>query len=108
MEIKLTDYTANLILDGILKQAVKDYHYYCMPKKCKGGEHIRKYHLAEVESFLRGRYFRTYFSLDPDILMEAIRWRREHNLSAFPNKEHKKLEAEFASLYLQRLSHYEV
>ena len=106
MDVNLTDEVANYIIDMMLKQAIKDYHRYCLPGRCRS-KWVQERQLSDVIRFFRGRSFWMYSKIDPELLMEAIYWRRVNNLPPFPGRKHKKKEAEFADLFLSRLSHYE-
>ena len=106
MEINLTDEVAENIKDMMLRQAIKDYHRYCQPGRCRS-EWVRQRQLSDVVRFFKGKYFWMYSKMDPELLMEAIYWRREHGLPPFPGTKHKQKEDHFAGIYLSRLSHYE-
>lgn len=105
MEINLTDEVVENIKDMMLRQAIKDYHRYCLPGICRS-EWVRERQLTDVVRFFRGKYFWLYSKTDPELIMEAVYWRREHGLPPFPTRNNY-LEEEFASLFLSRLSHYE-
>lgn len=106
MEINLTDEVAENIKDMMLRQAIKDYHRYCLPGRCRS-EWVRERQLSDVVRFFRGKYFWMYSKMDPEVIMEAVYWRRKNGLPPFLTLKHRQKEAEFASLYLTRLSHYE-
>ena len=106
MEINLTDEIVENIKDMMLRQAIKDYHRYCLPDRCRS-EWVRQRQLSDVVRFFHGKYFWLYSKIDPELLMEAVYWRRVNDLPPFPCTKHKKKEAEFADLFLSRLSHYE-
>lgn len=106
MEINLTNEVVENIKDMMLRQAIKDYHRYCMPGRCRS-EWIRERQLLDVVRFFKGKYFWMYSKMDPELIMEAVYWRRENGLPPFPTSKYKQKEAEFATLYLTRLSHYE-